>query len=185
MIIDYFIRNLDFPQECTYKNMKIIFDIKKERITIFKKRKYWITIVTEIKDFNNYELENIMNFIIEKISDKTYVNNKTLIKANWFIFTETFSENIFYEINVNKNIHYNCMLNKFSLISNLNGEILFNPEKIENKVISARMKFLWNSLRKEYPLDKEKDKLFLKEVKGVLNVLEKILNDLKQNPHCA
>ena len=71
------------------------------------------------------------------------------------------------------------MHNRFSLINNINGEILFNPGKIENNVISERMKFLYNYYNTEYPMDKEKDDNFSKEIMSVYKILNRILYELK------
>jgi len=45
MMIDYFIKNLNCSQEFYYKNNKILIGVKKEKNKLFKKKKYWISII--------------------------------------------------------------------------------------------------------------------------------------------
>jgi len=68
------------------------------------------------------------------------------------------------------------MKNKFILINNFDGEVLFDPGKIENKVISDRMKFLFNDHYRNNFMTKEEVAVeemenFKKEVKYLFEIL--------------
>jgi len=89
------------------------------------------------------------------------------------------NKNNYKKIDVKDNIRYNNMYNRFVLINNLNGELFFNPDKIENNVASERMKFLYNYLKIENQMDDEKEKQFNIEMKGLIEVLEMVLNNSK------
>ncbi|MDR0322555.1 MAG: hypothetical protein LBI28_13740 [Treponema sp.] len=177
MIIDYFIKNLKDSQEYLCKDIRVIIEIKKDKLTLFKNKKYWISIIIIDENEVTRDIKNICDFLIEKFLEKSYPNIKLSIDSNWYIFSNVVSKDIYYKINIKENIRYKNMINRFALINNINGEIFFNPDKIENNVLSARMKFIYNNYQTEYPLNEEKEKLFSKEITDIFEVLEIILND--------
>jgi hypothetical protein len=175
MIIDYFNKYLKNSQEYLCKDIRIIIEIKKDKLTLFKNKKYWISIIIIDENEVTSNIKNICDFLIEKLYEKLNPNIKLLIDANWYIFSNVVSKNIYYKIDIKENIRYKNMINRFVLINNINGEIFFNPDKIENNVISDRMKFIYNNYQMEYPLNEEKDKLFSKEITDIFEILEMIL----------
>ena len=95
---------------------------------------------------------------------------------NWYIFCNAFDIEKFNNINTKVNINYQQMKNKFILINNFDGEVLFDPGKIENKVISDRMKFLFNDHYRNNFMTKEEVAVeemenFKKEVKYLFEIL--------------
>jgi len=180
MIVDYFINKQNDSQEYYYDNIRIIIGTKKDKLTLFKNKKYSISII--IIDENNViinKIKNICDFLIEKFIERSHPYNKISIKANWYIFNNYIDENNFNRINIKENIFYKNMINTFAMISNMNGEIFFNPQKKENKVISGRMKFLYAEYQKEYPLDAEKEKQFSTEVFHLYEVMDIVLGDMR------
>jgi hypothetical protein len=181
MIVDYFIEKQKDSQEYFYDNIRIIIVIKKDKLTLFKNKKYSISIII-IDDDNNIVISNIKNicdFLIKKFIEKSHPYNKISIKTNWYIFNNYIDENNFNKINLKENIFYKNMINTFAVINNMNGEIFFNPQKIENKVISERMKFLYTEYQKEYPLDAEKEKQFSTEIFHLYEVMDIVLSDMR------
>jgi hypothetical protein len=71
------------------------------------------------------------------------------------------------------------MNNTFAFINNTNGEIFFKPEAVENKVISDRMKFLYKEYQAEYQLSEEKEKLFIKEISDLYQILETVMRNIR------
>jgi len=177
---DYFIKCFNSFQEYIYNDIKIIISIKKEKISLFKNKKYYISIIIDSDNEIISNMENVLNFLISIFNEKTHEYNRISIYSIWYIFTNTINENDFYKIKKKENIHYKNMVNTFAIINKINGEIFFNPEKIENRVISDRMKFLYNEYNKEYPLDNEKEILFSNEIKHLFDVLELVLDDIKK-----
>ena len=104
--------------------------------------------------------------------------NPDLYNVNYQLTTNRMKE--FNEsIGINDKVYYKNMHNKFLLINNINGEILFNPGKVENNVISDRMKFLYNYLQDENPMNEEKAEQFSEEIMRIYEILDVVLNDFK------
>jgi len=179
MIVDYFKKNLISPKEYTLNNIHINIGIKYEKISLLRNKKYKISIVIIIDNEVTYEINNICEFLIKTLLDDNISNKKIFIDANWYIFSNIVNKDIYKKIDKKENIHYKNMYNRFLLINNINGEIIFNPGKIENNVISDRMKFVFNYYNTEYPMDKEKDNNFSKELMHIYEILEMVLNDSK------
>jgi hypothetical protein len=179
MIIDYFVKNLKFPQEYIYNNIKIIIGIKEEKKTIFKNIKYWIYIIVYDENEIIYNIKNVFEFIINIFFEKTQINKKYFIDANWYIFNNITSKNIYEKIDLKENIKYKNMYNRFILINNNTGEIFFNPGKIENNVMSDRMKLIFDSYSNEYNIDEEKEKQYSTEIMHLFDVIEVVINDSK------
>jgi len=179
-MINYFIKNLKSSQEYFYNNTKIIIEIKNEKLSIFKLKKYWISviIIDDNEILNNFT--NICDFLINTFLENICPNNKFKIISNWYIFRKIIEKNMFYKINVKNNIKYKNLNNAFVLINDLNGEIFFDPESKTNKIFSERMKFLYNEYNKEYTIDEEKEESFIKEISGLYEVLEIILKDVRK-----
>jgi hypothetical protein len=180
MIIDYFIQCFENRLEYNYNNIKINISLKKKKITVFKICKYIISIIIET-DCN--EIKNICDFIIDRFFKESYLYGKISIIANWYIFNNTINKNQFHKINTKDNKNYRKMFNTFCLINNITGELFFNPDKIENDVISNRMTFLYNEYNKEFPLDIEKEKIFLREILGTYKILDILLKDIDKNKY--
>jgi hypothetical protein len=180
MVIDHFIKNLQNSQEYLFKNIKVIVGIKKEKLTLFRIKKYWISVIIIGNNGIQKNIGDICDFSIEKFLENSYLNNKVSITANWYIFDNDANESIFYGINTKDNIHYKKITNTFALINNTSWELFFNPGNIANRVISDRMKFLYKSYQAELPLDKEKEALYSKEISHLYEVLEVVLKDKKK-----
>jgi hypothetical protein len=179
MIFDYLIKYFNVSQEYIFNDIKIIIRIKKEKTSLFKNKKYFISIIVDSDNEIIMNIENIFDFLIEKINEKSHECKKISIHSNWYIFSNLMNVNDFYKINIKKYIRYKNMVNTFALINKTTGEIFFNPEKIENRVLSERMKFLNNDYQKNYPLDNEEEIAFSKEIKDLFDILELMLDDIK------
>ena len=179
MVANYFKKSQNSSQEYVFNNIKINIGIENEKTTLFKNKQYQISIIIIRENEIINEIKSICEFIIKTFSEKYFLNKKIFINANWYIFYNTINIDLFKNIYKKENICFKNMHNRFSLINNINGEILFNPEKNENNVISDRMKFLYNYFNTEYPMDKEKDDNFSKEIMSVYKLLNRILYKLK------
>jgi hypothetical protein len=180
MIINYFIKNFNSSQEYLFNDIKMIVRIKKKKISLFKNIKYFISVIIETDKEIITDTEKVFNFLIEKFNEKSHGFKKFSIHSNWYIFSNFMDENTFNKINIKGNVYYKNMINTFAVINKTNGEIFFNPKKIQNRVISERMKFLNNEYNKEYPLDNEKEIIFLREIKGLFDVLEMVLDGIRK-----
>jgi hypothetical protein len=180
VIMDYLIKCLNFSQEYFFDNIRIAIKIKNEKLSLFKIKKYYITIITEIDNGSISNIENIFDFVIGKFDEKSHEYKRLLIYSNWYIFNNSINDKNFYEINQKGNIHYKNMINRFAIINKTDGEIYFDPNKIQNRVISERMKFLYTEYNKEFPLNAEKETIFSREFKGLFDVLEVVINDMKK-----
>jgi len=176
-MINYFIKHLNCSHEYSYENSKIYIGIKKEKINIFKKKKYWISIIISNENDIINNIKNICDYILKIFLEN--INNKLFIDANIFIFNDIVDVNMYKKLDIKDNIRYNNMYNRFVLMNNYTGELYFNPEKIENKVISERIKFLYKYFKTENPMDEEKENQFNIEIKNFIDVLEIVLKDSK------
>jgi hypothetical protein len=88
MVVDFFIKNIQNPQEYIFKNVKVIVGINKEKSTLFKINKYWISVIIKENNGNQYNIGDICDFMIDKFLDKSHPNNKISIIANWYIFDD-------------------------------------------------------------------------------------------------
>lgn len=177
MLIDYFIKNIGNYKEYYFRDFKIIIGIKNDKISFFKKHKYWLLILTENDLDSTNEIIDICDYIMD-IFLKTFPNNKIEIFSNWYIFSNTADQIVFNNINNENTKKYKFITNKFVLINSLTGETFFNPEKIENNVLSKRISFLVNEYKNAYPIGDEKDKMFTKEISHLFAILEIILEDM-------
>jgi len=178
--MDYLIKCLNFSQEYLFEDIRIAIKIKKEKSSLFGIKKYYISVITEIDNEMIPNIENTFNFLLGKFGEKSYEYKKFLIYSNWYIFNKSINEKDFYEINQKGNIYYKNIVNRFVVVNKTNGEIYFEPNKIQNRVISERMKFLYNEYNKEFPLNSEKETIFSREFKHLFDVLEIAINDIKR-----
>jgi len=179
MIIDYFIKNIKSPQEYFIGNSKVIIGVKKEKITLFKNKKLWLSLVIIDENDITYNIKNICEYFINKFKENEYPNKKISLDINWYIFSNIVNKFLYEKIDTKDNKKYKNMYNRFVLINNINGEIFFNPDKIENNVISKRMKYLYNYYQNENPMNEEKEKQFSIEVMHIFDVLETVIYSLK------
>jgi len=179
MVIDYFIKNIKSPQECIIGNSNVIIGVKKEKLNIFKNKKYWVSLVIINENEITYNIKNICEYLINKFQENESPNKKISLDVNWYIFSNIVNKNAYEKIDIKDNRKYKNMYNRFVLINNINGEIFFNPGKIENNVISDRMKFLYNYYQKEYPMNDEKEKQFSIEVMHIFEILNMVVYDFK------
>jgi hypothetical protein len=180
MIMNYFVKHLKNHLEYNYNGIKINIGFKKKKMTLFKICKYIISIVIEA-DCN--EIKNIFDFIINEFFKESYLYGKISIIADWYIFNNEINKNQFYKINTNDNKNYRKMFNTFCLINNITGELFFNPDSMENNVISDRMKFIYNEYNKEFPLNIDKENIFSIEILHLYQVLDVVLNDMNKNKY--
>jgi hypothetical protein len=179
MIADYFTRNFQNPREYLFNDIKITIGINENKLTLFKTRKYRISIMLTYDNEILNNIKNICDFLTEKFLENSYPNKKLSIIANWYVFSSIVNEDIFNKINSKDNVHYKNMKNTFALINNTNGDLFFKPEAVENKVISDRMKFLYKEYQAEYQLSEEKEKLFVKEISHLYQVLETVMRNIR------
>jgi hypothetical protein len=179
MVFDYFIKNIKSPQVYIIGSTKVITGEKKEKLKIFKKKKYWLSLVIINENEITYDIKNICEYLINKFQENDYPNKKISLDVNWYIFSNIVNKNIYEKIDIKDNRKYKNMYNRFVLINNINGEILFNPGKVENNVISDRMKFLYNYYQMEYPMNEEKEKQFSVEMMHVFEILDKVIYNFK------
>jgi len=179
MVTDYFIKNIKSPQEYIIGNSKAIIGIKKEKLTIFRKKKYWLSLVIIDENEITYNIKNICEYLLKYLNKNEYPIKNISLDINWYIFSNIVNKNVYKKIDIKENRKYKNIYNRFVLINNISGEILFNPGKIENDVISNRMKFLYNYYQTEYPMNEEKEKQFSIEIMHVFEILDTVLYDFK------
>ena len=178
MIIDYFLKCLKDSQEYCLNNSKINVEIKGNKLTLFKKNKYVVTVIiqTNYKTLNN--ITDFFDLIINKLIEKSNLNKKISIIANWYIFCEEIEEKGFCKINTRENKNYRKMFNNLLLVDIIDGKIFFKPRYIGNTIISERMKFLFNELKRGYISDEKTEENFYKEINQLFMILEKMLNEI-------
>ena len=175
MVFTHFVPFLENPLKDVYQDITIYIGVKKDKTTLFRNKKYYISVFLNIN--KKFEIiTDIFDFVINKFIEKTDHTKKLSIIANWYIFSDNINWNIFDQINKKMYIEYRNMYNYFVLVNNIDGEIFFS-RGIENKAISNRVKFLIDENKKEDDSNKEKYVIFSKELFDVYNVMEKIITD--------
>jgi len=174
MVIDLFIKNLKKQSVYQYNNIQINIDFKVKKVTLFKLYKYEISIIIETE---LHEIKNICDYLINEFQKES--NNKMSIIVNWYIFNKVFNKNHFLDFNIDNNKSYRKMFNIFCLVNSITGEVFFKPDKIENNIMSDRMKYLCNDYNKLNPLNKNDEEYFIKEISHLYDILEIILKDLR------
>ena len=178
MIYTYYLRCQKKPQVYFFNQTSINVEIKKKHKSLFGRTKFQISVIVNLDKRKIQAITDILDFLIDEIAEDPIEREKTIIFANWHIFCDNIDRELFDFINQKENRKYPNMKNAFALIDNISGEVIFLPDKIQNKVISQRMIFLTGEARKKFASDEEKEKSMLVEIGHFYQILEVLLRDI-------
>ena len=170
-MIELFIKGLKNRAEYYYNGKKVNIGFNRKEGSLFGMKKYKISIILE--NGLLHEIKNVSDYIIDELSKKSKIS----ITANWYIFSNDVDKQHFYNLNTDEHKNYRKMFNNFCLINNGTGELFFNPEKVENNVLSERVKHLFSEYRRYYPLSIENEELLTKEAGYLYDILEIVLTN--------
>jgi hypothetical protein len=123
------------------------------------------------------ELEAIHFF--EKIFDMDYMGIFISDFSSLYDICWTDESILIAKEKINKN--YRKMANTFCLINNITGELYFDQDKIENEVISDRMRIIYDEYKKQFPLNSENEKMLSAETFHLYQILDIVLKNLDNN----
>jgi hypothetical protein len=96
MFFEYILSNLVNPKSYTYKNSSLFIEFKERKTSFFNTEKISLNIMLEFRN-DNLNIEDILDFVIAKISEETYKSIK--LNICWLLFLENTDKRYFFDIN--------------------------------------------------------------------------------------
>lgn len=174
MKIDDFKKNIRFSHEYSCCGSNIYLSNLSVKKGFLGNAITYSTLAFVVLNEKAVEIKGVLDSIVDSVL-KSSETDKIKIHLNCIIFSDYMDKFSYQSIAIPRNLKYRNMNNQFCILNLATGEAFFNPDSIENGVLTERL----SALKKKY--NTSEINAIQIELGNIIDILTEIMNNKRRH----